>query len=571
MSDAASYQSVREQLISLQVDLDDKKKVCAVLDHKIGVERAKLGRIEADATQEYEAILEAEFANGQQETERLKTTSTKLVDAKRELGQRCQALVESVKEREADLATERRRLHHEAAEALDRDRKTFRQTHSQRLAKFLASKAAEEKESTSKALQPEFARLQQLHERELAGVEEAATDQERRLRDEHQTRLESLLREERDAAVETQRSASRQRAAAVEGELASAEREHAVRLSSMRAELETEMDRLRTSLQSKVSKERQGGQNEVQRAQEAFQQRLQSLRAQHMTEMNAVLRNHDEQCRLVEEQAAKSRDAMEARLQDVAEEMTGAGRHGDKIDGEHLRALQADRNKRLQTEIRRLQAESVRLERDWKARADEQRRHIQDSREKEETETKRRQRGLTEDVSELAVERELRRKEATALSEQLDECRAELQSLTKEADVYRSGIAAHRMRQRDVQTSHASRTHDEQRGHVSRVDTLNARITKLRQQTRAKSSALARDLAALEALHVGEMEKLDRAVKDDVAKKDDDLELLRDAVATEKVKVARLEKLIKQSGKSASLSSGGSGASVYSARSRGRH
>ena len=62
---ASSYQSVREQLISLQVDLDDKKKVCAVLEQKIGVERSKLGRIEADATQEYEAILEAEFQNGQ--------------------------------------------------------------------------------------------------------------------------------------------------------------------------------------------------------------------------------------------------------------------------------------------------------------------------------------------------------------------------------------------------------------------------------------------------------------------------------------------------------------------------
>ena len=254
-----------------------------------------------------------------------------------------------------------------------------------------------------------------------------------------------------------------------------------------------------------------------------------------------------EQCRLVEEQASKSRDAMEARLhEEAAGYRADASGEGARSDNDHLRSLQADRNKRLQTEIRRLQAESVRLERDWKARTDEQRRHIHEACEKEETETKRRQRGLTEEVSELAVEREQRRKEAAVLSEQLDNSRAELQSLTKEADVYRSGIAAHRMRQRDVQTSHASRTHDEQRGHSSRVDTINARIAKLRQQTRAKSSALARDLAALEALHVGEMEKLDRAVKSDVSKKDDDLELLRDAVATEKVKVGRLEKLVKE-------------------------
>ena len=47
-----SYQNVREQLISLQVDLDDREKLCGVLEQKIEVERAKLGRIEADATKQ---------------------------------------------------------------------------------------------------------------------------------------------------------------------------------------------------------------------------------------------------------------------------------------------------------------------------------------------------------------------------------------------------------------------------------------------------------------------------------------------------------------------------------------
>jgi hypothetical protein len=43
MSDV-SYQRMREQLISLQVDLEEKEKVCQQLQQKIDVERAKLGR-----------------------------------------------------------------------------------------------------------------------------------------------------------------------------------------------------------------------------------------------------------------------------------------------------------------------------------------------------------------------------------------------------------------------------------------------------------------------------------------------------------------------------------------------
>ncbi len=48
---SASYQRIREQLVALQVDVEDKDKVCQALRQRIDVERAKLARIEADATQ----------------------------------------------------------------------------------------------------------------------------------------------------------------------------------------------------------------------------------------------------------------------------------------------------------------------------------------------------------------------------------------------------------------------------------------------------------------------------------------------------------------------------------------
>lgn len=53
-------------------------------------------------------------------------------------------------------------------------------------------------------------------------------------------------------------------------------------------------------------------------------------------------------------------------------------------------------------------------------------------------------------------------------------------------------------------------------------------------------------------------------VKANIAQKDEDLELLRDAVQTEKVKIARLEKLLKSNTSSNASVGGGSSASSAS-------
>ncbi len=77
----SSYQNIREQFIALQVDLDDKNKICSVLEHKIQVERSLLSRIESDAATEYQAILESELQTNQFEMERLRESSNAVSEA----------------------------------------------------------------------------------------------------------------------------------------------------------------------------------------------------------------------------------------------------------------------------------------------------------------------------------------------------------------------------------------------------------------------------------------------------------------------------------------------------------
>lgn len=53
-----SYQQIREQLINLNVDLEDKSKICKILEQKSKDERNQLGTIESAFEEKYQAIIE---------------------------------------------------------------------------------------------------------------------------------------------------------------------------------------------------------------------------------------------------------------------------------------------------------------------------------------------------------------------------------------------------------------------------------------------------------------------------------------------------------------------------------
>lgn len=52
-----TYQQIREQLINLSVDLEDKSKVCKILEQKVRGERDQLGLIESRYEEKYQLII----------------------------------------------------------------------------------------------------------------------------------------------------------------------------------------------------------------------------------------------------------------------------------------------------------------------------------------------------------------------------------------------------------------------------------------------------------------------------------------------------------------------------------
>jgi hypothetical protein len=57
MVDQVSYKSVRDQLVSITVDLEDKAKVCGLVERNIEKERQLLSTVDAAVREEFEHII----------------------------------------------------------------------------------------------------------------------------------------------------------------------------------------------------------------------------------------------------------------------------------------------------------------------------------------------------------------------------------------------------------------------------------------------------------------------------------------------------------------------------------
>ncbi len=229
------------------------------------------------------------------------------------------------------------------------------------------------------------------------------------------------------------------------------------------------------------------------------------------------------------------------------------------------------------TVIRLLQAETFRMEREWRQRFEKEKHEIEDLRVREEKEFQRKQRQLTDEVSELAVTREQlyhELKEWQGKGVAVDE---ELRKVKHEVEVYESGINAHKLRVKDIVGMGKIKEREETQEVESKILDIKRKCERYSQLMKEKNDAAERyavithlltysltyslaysltyslthslfhrELNAMDLAHQNELESLDVEVKSTLENKDEEIEYLRDSVHTEKVKATRLEKLLKQ-------------------------
>lgn len=187
-----------------------------------------------------------------------------------------------------------------------------------------------------------------------------------------------------------------------------------------------------------------------------------------------------------------------------------------------VRAAEEERNKQLQAEIRALESETLRLERQWRARAEAEEKSVLSAVAVEEEHSQvRRQRHLRgsnssthgeEDVAELVVKREQLIQQLQSLRIEQERTSQEEKEIAAEIQVYRDGVAAHKERMHDKQEQHRLRMRELQLEFGPKLRELREQIDVLAAQQKDEAERCRRQALAVDKEHAAELAKLDEQV-----------------------------------------------------------
>ena len=199
----------------------------------------------------------------------------------------------------------------------------------------------------------------------------------------------------------------------------------------MNDEYEKDLEKLKETLKNKASKHRVQRQVEVSEAMESSRKRIIDLRSKHENDLSMLRRDHETKLKQLAEM-------YEAKKKDIDEEFKKSSKKGGLItltpeQEEELmnyrKAAEEERDRRIQAEIRVVQAECIRIEREGKTNVEAEKKRILESREREEREALRRQRKLTDQIAELSLEKEQLLSEAEVLEGTAGEYNDEIAAL----------------------------------------------------------------------------------------------------------------------------------------------
>ena len=258
--------------------------------------------------------------------------------------------------------------------------------------------------------------------------------------------------------------------------------------------------------------------------------------------------DHELQIKEVRLKASRDRDELDKQLLAQLDDENEGSHHGDVTSPttNTTAEWEQERDKRLQSEIKQIQSDMVRFERDLNSAHEEKKSSVAEALAREKEELHRRQAVLTDELTNLAMERE----ELTVLlreqSERSSRMHTDLKETLREVDIYQGGIAVHRMRIKDLEGLHDAKCKDEQQTAAKRLTALQEDYRSVIDETQLAETEHKQAATSLVNDREIMLDALDRKIKADLARKDASLDVLRDAVHAEDVKVKRLEKLLQR-------------------------
>ena len=543
-----SYRQIREQLIALTVDLEDKTKICKFLKEKAKQAREQLNRMEPEFEKRYQSQLEEEGWKHQEMMTKLVEETNMLLDTKKDKVVHCKVLVDQLSEEERLTMAECQKLYAETEAIIERERKLYRAGYEDRLQTYLLHKSSEVKESTAKALHAEFRKAEVSHEQEMLDLDRRYKLDERQLREAMKEKLANLLVDEDRFLKEEANRLARIHTESSNNELLELEKEHKRRKNEVEEVEELSLRALAESLRHKAETERRKVHEELQESQDMFQDKLKHMRQRNAAELAAVRSDHELQIKELRLKVSRDRDELDKQLLAQLDDENEGSHHGDVTSPttNTTAEWEQERDKRLQSEIKQIQSDMVRFERDLNSAHEEKKSSVAEALAREKEELHRRQAVLTDELTNLAMERE----ELTVLlreqSERSSRMHTDLKETLREVDIYQGGIAVHRMRIKDLEGLHDAKCKDEQQTAAKRLTALQEDYRSVIDETQLAETEHKQAATSLVNDREIMLDALDRKIKADLARKDASLDVLRDAVHAEDVKVKRLEKLLQR-------------------------
>lgn len=425
-------------------------------------------------------------------------------------------------------------------------------------------------------MEPEFARLQALHERELDDVQSALRSEERKLRELFQQREQSQLEEEKALARNELSLSTKALQDRYAREIDSLLRDHRRRLQEVEEEGEKEMEKARRRLTEKAARLRSAHSDALLALQSDHQKQLVDLKKSHLSQLEEEEKDHHKAILALQEQLQKeigqldpsstSTSASPQPPSQTKRRVRGVIDEESKYDDEDLPSPRSPlrkttisksstdrapprlppsplitsssfdvsslslpldlqekleqaraeatktRDKTLQAEIRGMEAEILRLEREWRAKADQEKSAISTITKKEEEQLERRCMQLTEEIADYVVEREQIYQTLQTLTAQEGMGRDEVAALQNDLQSYKDKLSLRDNEAKDKENQQRLALRELQLQYVPIIREMQEECEDIRRAMKKLQEQWDEEMGRCESQQAAELARLDATV-----------------------------------------------------------
>ncbi|CAK5166292.1 unnamed protein product [Aphanomyces euteiches] len=530
------YAEIREKLVTLNIELQDKTQTIELLHAARKKDKAKAKEKAAQAEKEFKAALLAQKTQLEKDIEKQLDFAQTLVADKAELVKQCEAITAELKKSQERIQQTEESFQRQMKDAKERWTVQEKVKRDQ----WMVKKTEEIKKSTIKALEPDVQAIMTKCKENLDKARDAAADDKRKLIIAHEKEKDELLKRQREEyekklveAWEKERSKLMYRLDAADAELQQ-------QLNQQRRRLQDEAEKARNDLVLEMRALKLQHSRDLEDMRVVERQRIDHELTQLQKEKEELARRYDADAAALREKCKLEVDAMQSSI--AASLRSEMEKEKAKWEAEMIKR----RDEKIQMVIDKLHGETQK-----KVDAAEKRLAAQYELDTREFEKKLRAAGDIE-AAWMEKNRELFDK-CTKLEQQRDlmqaKCTEQAQALQAAQDnVARYSAALQEEREILSQERHNVARHvDAIRNESERErETLKSAVVSLEAKLDMMERKHAAYIADMRANHDDILEKLHARVRATVAKKDDMIETLREELHMTQVRVTKCEAIINQ-------------------------